>query len=557
MAVFLYQLTIVASLIVLRFFGTKAVLVGALIWSLLSMINLFFPPLIALQLAVVWITYAVLATGSRAVAPHSDQPTVKADRRPTLPPEASPRLASSPTSLAQMTEAALASISDSWGTSELSLDPAVGGPLLKQRAALDLEKAFVGFFLGRAMANREYEIFLDTADARMHELYRTEQTNRYGNLQALRTARPHFECTFGQADPPKLPDPTLQASLNSRWSQAYVNHGSYLNVVSRRLNQDEKLRVAFMDAALRKGAGPLLSRLDLLPPLHRTNDRIRSWLDSTAPAPETPRARILRTMEQHRKTSAQAAEHSNDRLQGVSSLAPPLLDPVSLSGHGPLRDLPSSSDAAAIRQIAVERQVPHLVHFTSLSNLESILRHGLQPLEEATKNGISPVVNDILRLDGRKHATSTSVAFPNASMFWKYRQESPGSKWAILLISPSVLWTHQCYFCKRNAADSRISRLTAEELMTPASFAAMFDELEAGTPRETQKLNPFDPTDPQAEVMVLGVIPPETITAVVFDDPALVDGSSSLLGGRVAVVHQNNRGFFAQRSFARSSPGSI
>ena len=556
MAVFLYQLTIVASLIVLRFFGTKAALVGALTWSLLSMINLFFPPLIALQLAVVWITYAVLATRSRAVAPNSDQPTVKADRRSTLPPEHLPKLASSPTSLAQITEAALASISDSWGTTELSLDPAVGGALLKQRAALDLEKAFVGFFLGRAMAHREYEIFLDTADARMHELYRTEQNNRYGDLQALRTARPYFECTFGQAEPPKLSDPTLQDSLNSRWCREYVNHGLHLSLVSRRLNQDEKLKVAFMDAALRKGASPLLSRLDLLPPLQRTNDRIRSWLASTAPAPETPRARILRTIDQHRKASAQSAEHSNDRLQGVSLLAPPMLDPLSQSAHGPPRDLPSTSDAAAIRQIAVERQVPHLVHFTSLSNLESILRHGLQPLEETTKNGITPVVNDILRLDGRKHATSTSVAFPNSSMFWKYRQESPDSKWVVLLISPSVLWTHQCYFCNRNAASSWISRQTAKELMTPASFDAMFDELDAGTSREMQKLNPFDPTNPQAEVMVLGVIPPEAITTVVFDDPALVDGYFSLLGGRVAVVHPNNRGFFAQRTFARSSPGS-
>jgi hypothetical protein len=129
---------------------------------------------------------------------------------------------------------------------------------------------------------------------------------------------------------------------------------------------------------------------------------------------------------------------------------------------------------------------------------------------------------------------------------------APGSQWVVLLLDRSILWKQECYFCRHNAADSRIIKLSPQELMKPEAFAAMFDEAEGLETRERQKLNVFDPTDPQAEVMVLGVIPPEAITAVVFNDPALAATSSHLVKERTIEVHEPTQGYYGQRTFART-----
>jgi len=55
-------------------------IVGALIWTALTVLNLFYPPLIVLQLAVIWGAYALLNRGHRSGA----EPT-------TAPPGGVPR----------------------------------------------------------------------------------------------------------------------------------------------------------------------------------------------------------------------------------------------------------------------------------------------------------------------------------------------------------------------------------------------------------------------------------------------------------------------------------
>ena len=60
MAVVYYQLAILATLIFVRVAFPKRLLVVALIWTGLTIINLFYPPLIIIQLAVIWGGYALL-----------------------------------------------------------------------------------------------------------------------------------------------------------------------------------------------------------------------------------------------------------------------------------------------------------------------------------------------------------------------------------------------------------------------------------------------------------------------------------------------------------------
>lgn len=60
MAVIFYQLFIMMTMLVVRAALPKLLPITALIWSALTLINLFYPPLIVIQLLVVWVTFAVL-----------------------------------------------------------------------------------------------------------------------------------------------------------------------------------------------------------------------------------------------------------------------------------------------------------------------------------------------------------------------------------------------------------------------------------------------------------------------------------------------------------------
>ncbi|MFZ2217951.1 MAG: hypothetical protein WAV85_04615 [Rhodoferax sp.] len=60
MAILAYQAFIVFSLIVIRIVARRHLATACLVWSVFTVFNLFFWPLILVQLAVVWVTYAVL-----------------------------------------------------------------------------------------------------------------------------------------------------------------------------------------------------------------------------------------------------------------------------------------------------------------------------------------------------------------------------------------------------------------------------------------------------------------------------------------------------------------
>lgn len=520
MTVLAYQIFIVASLIVARLFGGKALLVGALIWSGLSIANVFFPPLIALQLAVVWVTFSLLTPKDRSATSDekiSSVRPIRADLRSPISPKDSSKHENAVTSFVDLDQCEV------WGADERVLDPAVGGPLLKQRAMYDLERALIAYFMGRAEGAQKHQSFFQMADAKTRENYILEERRRAPQASlSAQSVRRYSEFDYKNNLPPAASSPTLSTLLGDRWNRAKADHDSFISELSGKLNTDPMLRMSFMDSALLNEAGSLLSRLNLEPFDGLTaSDRINSWFTESA---DIPAASWL-------GPSAVLVESPTDFFDQNGTAA--------------------SSDAWAIRQIAIERKLPQLVHFTAISNLVSILKHGIVPLSEVEASGIKSTVNDILRLDSRRHATSTSIAFPNASMFWKYRQENPSAGWVVLGIDPSIIWTRQCYFCKHNAADRRISRLPAEGLMTPKAFAEMFDELDGELTRDRQNLMPFDPTDPQAEVMVLGVIPPEMITTIVFNDPALAAEYSSAVEGRLVQVHDKARGLFSQRSYER------
>ena len=204
-----------------------------------------------------------------------------------------------------------------------------------------------------------------------------------------------------------------------------------------------------------------------------------------------------------------------------------------------------------IRKIAAERGIKGLLHFTRAENLPSILERGLYPIATALKVGIKPAVNDQYRLDGYRNASSLSIGFPNYKMFFKYRAKSVSVDWVILAIDRSVLWTKDCAFCRYNAADGRIVSQILPELQTLDAFLEMFDEIAGQPSRAEQKLQPSDPTDPQAEVLVFDVIEPEYVLGVAFENDETFDRYSEILRGRRAAIRGVSQDLFAPRDSHR------
>jgi hypothetical protein len=68
-AVLGYQLAIIVTLLLVRLIAPKRLRGAALVWTALTVINLFWPPLIVLQLVVIWGTYGVLTRSDPPLEP--------------------------------------------------------------------------------------------------------------------------------------------------------------------------------------------------------------------------------------------------------------------------------------------------------------------------------------------------------------------------------------------------------------------------------------------------------------------------------------------------------
>jgi hypothetical protein len=203
-----------------------------------------------------------------------------------------------------------------------------------------------------------------------------------------------------------------------------------------------------------------------------------------------------------------------------------------------------------IQAYSVQREIPFLVHFTRLNNLASILRHGLLPVSDQGGLVHAPVINDQLRLDGHLDGTPLSIAFPNYLMFNRYKL-LPDTEWVVLGIDASVLWTKDCAFCQRNAATGMMAQQPLDTLRTLAAFQGMYEEIEDLNSRQEQRLRAYDPTDPQAEVLVFDQIEPNLILGVAFTTQAIRDDNAGLCSNRELLIEGARGGFFATRTYVR------
>ena len=205
---------------------------------------------------------------------------------------------------------------------------------------------------------------------------------------------------------------------------------------------------------------------------------------------------------------------------------------------------------AEIRSISELYKIPHLVHFTRCENLPSILKYGLRSIESCDADEVQAIRNDSIRLDGQPDGISLSVTFPNYKMFYKYRQLDQTADWAVLILSPTVLWKNECGFFKYNAADIRMRNQPRAKVTTAQAFKEMLEP--KGISREGW-LRRCDPTDPQAEVMMYETINPSFIETIAFETKATSAKWKHVLGGIDMIYAGQNKGLFASRSQLRKN----
>lgn len=545
-AILLYQLLIAGSLLAVRVFASDRLLPACLIWSALTLFNVFWPPLIVVQLMVIWITYGLLqpaekkATSAKTTAPDSrsagamalpGQPAI--NRRPvTFSPPEPLRPISRPAALSSAPPApSLAATFKQWDDSEARAKAvwSATAPLL---AICFEESARIehALELARSRTERETRAAKDPQFAALFDFHRAQARERVTRATAtvgsgvLQPTLRKIVCG-DLAAIPDHPDARVQDAIRVKVETEIAGYVELLDELVRTF-REPGMGPVFERCLAELNAEDLLVRIGCFGVNGvdwRNVADLRVW-QTRAGAP----------IELRNPSSPPHAGGTRRMTFGTV-----------LGDDGTRRARISAQLEPAVKK----RGIPRLVHFTRAANLESIVRHGLCSVMEAKLFGLDPKVNDRQRLDGLPWGVSLSIASPNHKMFYKYRMLDQQEEWAVLLIDPAVLWKNDCAFYARNAADHRMRGLPSAGQKTLRAFEAMYEPLEGVPSREAQHLSPFDPTDPQAEVLVFDRIEPGLIQSVAFDNAAARAVGAPFIGTREARLYAKGKGPFGTREF--------
>ncbi len=175
-----------------------------------------------------------------------------------------------------------------------------------------------------------------------------------------------------------------------------------------------------------------------------------------------------------------------------------------------------------IRKILEKRKIKHLIHFTRVENLESILQYGFVPRSMCKALDMQAICNDDQRLDGRIDCNSISVEFPNYRLLRGFQFRNQGAKWVIFKIDVEALFdiSKEYGYYKTNAANSQFRSYECRYRSSVRDFEEMFcEDIEYnGTHIRRKDLNIPDKytTDPQAEILISGIIEPKFIRRICF-----------------------------------------
>ena len=194
-----------------------------------------------------------------------------------------------------------------------------------------------------------------------------------------------------------------------------------------------------------------------------------------------------------------------------------------------------------IKEIVKNRKIKHLIHFTQMHNLRSILQHGLVPISMHDKMNILSARNDEYRIDSKLNCTSCSVEFANYKLFSSIRKNKyPKARWVIVVLINYVVFSPSniAYYCYTNAAGIFPNILNAKVLCTASAFEDMFCDLISTKhakmiQRKSLQLNDNRTTDPQAEILISDVISTTYIDRICFQSRQDIDTFIFKNGSRV------------------------
>lgn len=181
------------------------------------------------------------------------------------------------------------------------------------------------------------------------------------------------------------------------------------------------------------------------------------------------------------------------------------------------KNAPPSVTRNGIQELIAARGIRHVVHFTRIENLASILTRGLLSKSELHEKGLNSLINDHYRYDDHPEAVCCSLSFPNYRMFYRVRCEQPDSDWAVIRLKPQILWEKHCLFCAENAASLSISSMPTSTWEGIQGLRKMFANHKEMPTRDALRIPEHYTTNPQAEVLALESIEPDNIIDVCFD----------------------------------------
>lgn len=164
-----------------------------------------------------------------------------------------------------------------------------------------------------------------------------------------------------------------------------------------------------------------------------------------------------------------------------------------------------------IKQYADKRGVQVLYHFTRIENLESILKWGILSKAELTKRKITFQENDSNRYDKLLDFTSFSVSFPNYKMLHTLRSRKPSNEYILLEFPVDLISEKWCYFFPDNATKRK-------DFTHRDGFSHLMGMFEFSEDSRSKTGIPYNyPTNPEAEILIVGHIDANKIVRIIFD----------------------------------------
>lgn len=178
-------------------------------------------------------------------------------------------------------------------------------------------------------------------------------------------------------------------------------------------------------------------------------------------------------------------------------------------------------DKLDIMKCIEKRKIKKLIHFTSVSNLESILKKGLLSREMLEEKNIKFECTDMQRYDGRKDCISLSIEYPNFKML-NFKKKQLRNDYAVIVLNAKsiLLDDNKKYYLYVNAANSNATYwLEKEELAKSKYLDEMFKNKVADKKcfyDRSERIPSYIPTNPQAEILYSGMIDCKNILEIHF-----------------------------------------